>query len=193
MVLMNDNGFVRYPDELCHYGVPGMKWGVRRYQNADGSFNSAGKKRYGFGDGKTYNGVKGGKTTKKKKILTDDRKTRFKKASKVISKEVVKPAVKTAAVTAGLSAAGTAAVIAANSAKGKKAIAKVASKIGQNRAAKIAQYARGGSNIARTVAGMPVTRMVVGAAGAVATGRTIYKVHKGFEREGVYKKKRKSK
>jgi hypothetical protein len=33
--------------ELCHYGVKGMKWGVRRYQNSDGSLTPAGKKRYG--------------------------------------------------------------------------------------------------------------------------------------------------
>lgn len=32
-------------DELCHYGVKGMKWGVRRYQNEDGSLTSLGKKR----------------------------------------------------------------------------------------------------------------------------------------------------
>ena len=32
-------------NELMHYGVPGMKWGVRRYQNADGSLTVAGKKR----------------------------------------------------------------------------------------------------------------------------------------------------
>lgn len=32
-------------DELTHYGVKGMKWGVRRYQNKDGSLTPAGKKR----------------------------------------------------------------------------------------------------------------------------------------------------
>ena len=32
------------PTDLTHYGVLGMKWGVRRYQNKDGSLTPAGKK-----------------------------------------------------------------------------------------------------------------------------------------------------
>ena len=37
-------------DELYHWGIKGQKWGVRRYQNKDGSLTPAGRKKYGSDD-----------------------------------------------------------------------------------------------------------------------------------------------
>lgn len=34
--------------ELYHHGILGQKWGVRRYQNPDGTYTNAGRKRYGI-------------------------------------------------------------------------------------------------------------------------------------------------
>lgn len=37
-------------DYLAHHGIKGMKWGIRRFQNPDGTYTIAGRKRYGIGD-----------------------------------------------------------------------------------------------------------------------------------------------
>lgn len=38
-----------YPTYLIHYGTPGQKWGVRKYQNEDGSLTPEGREHYGYG------------------------------------------------------------------------------------------------------------------------------------------------
>lgn len=61
--------------ELYHWGIKGMKWGIRRFQNKDGSLTPAGRKRYGDDNDGSYGGGKT-KTSKTKakstKDMTDD-------------------------------------------------------------------------------------------------------------------------
>ena len=42
---------------LEHHGVKGQKWGIRRYQNEDGTLTDEGKKRYSNLDSKFRNNV----------------------------------------------------------------------------------------------------------------------------------------
>lgn len=61
-----------YNDELKHFGVKGMKWGVRHYQDKKGRLTSAGKKRYSDNSKRKKNDTID--SNKKKFQLTDKQK-----------------------------------------------------------------------------------------------------------------------
>lgn len=68
------------PDVICHHGILGMKWGIRRYQNKDGSLTAAGKKRYYFSENNYEQGWRwgGGNLSKKGEKAFKNRKGEWK-------------------------------------------------------------------------------------------------------------------
>lgn len=64
MQLYDISGFKLPEEDICHHGIKGQKWGVRRYQNPDGSLTDLGKKRY----------LRNGKLTEKGKKKLDAKK-----------------------------------------------------------------------------------------------------------------------
>lgn len=73
---------------LAHYGIKDMKWGVRRYQNPDGSLTPLGRQRYGNGgdgnDGSESSGHGGGKAASS----ASDEKPKVKSASEMTDNEL---------------------------------------------------------------------------------------------------------
>ena len=42
--ILTSDGFFISDEELYHHGIKGMRWGIRRYQNPDGSLTPTGRK-----------------------------------------------------------------------------------------------------------------------------------------------------
>ncbi|GHU58837.1 hypothetical protein AGMMS49975_25780 [Clostridia bacterium] len=62
-------------NELYHHGILGMRWGVRRYQNSDGSLTKAGERRYNEGVEKAKADLKEAKFAKKQATIAYDKAT----------------------------------------------------------------------------------------------------------------------
>lgn len=85
--------------ELYHWGIRGMKWGVRRYQNPDGSLTEEGKRRYrvdangnyvkrSISERKVYN--KKVKAAKAAELAKRNRSPRDKKINELTDKQLEK-------------------------------------------------------------------------------------------------------
>lgn len=86
-MLANDIRNYQISDYIAHHGILGQKWGVRRFQNLDGTRTAAGKVRYNGADGekqgiidKVMAGAKNAKLNKQRKEALE--KARQAKAAK---------------------------------------------------------------------------------------------------------------
>lgn len=70
--------------DLRHHGIKGQKWGVRRFQNKDGSLTPAGAKRYSADDYKSALD----KVNKADKTLKDVKKMRNEAEAKTYEKKI---------------------------------------------------------------------------------------------------------
>lgn len=112
-------------NELYHWGIKGMKWGVRRYQNADGSLTPAGQRRLAKRENKRADRAKKKEMRndlRNRRVLSDaeldQRIRRIKKEKELrqLTNEEInagRTAVKGALMTIGLTLATTVAIPAA--------------------------------------------------------------------------------
>lgn len=70
--------YVYRTDELYHHGIKGQRWGVRRYQNADGSLTEEGYQHWGLNpDGSRFRGKRD------RKQYSDSTVSTFKKGTAI--------------------------------------------------------------------------------------------------------------
>lgn len=94
---MNWDDILAEQEHLEHYGILGMKWGVRRFETKNGHLTEAGKKRYEKGPSGIYEKIRTGTAkpaksiAKKIKLTKEEARSRY---SKMLDEKAVKREVK---------------------------------------------------------------------------------------------------
>lgn len=104
-------------DEIMHFGIRGMKWGVRRYENPDGTLTPAGKSRYSQKQQKEDERLYGRRAAKRIRKRVDQggegvKSARHAEVERKIRRENTKRKVKKAAKIVTVPAAAAAALYA---------------------------------------------------------------------------------
>jgi len=100
---------------LAHHGIKGQRWGIRRYQNPDGSLTDKGRRKYGSDDYREVNQLKKKKTKElsndelRKIAERKDLERRVKKGDEATKRMMVEAGTKllSTAITVGAVALGT--------------------------------------------------------------------------------------